>query len=88
MLGHFSHVQLLGTPWTVACQALLSIGFSREEYWSRLPCPLPGDLPNSGIEPTSLMSLALVGKFFITITTWETETMNWPFNYLIVNEEE
>ena len=48
-----SHVQLFVTPWTVACQAPLSMGFSRQEYWSGLPFPSPGDLPNSGIEPRS-----------------------------------
>ena len=42
----------LVTPWTVACQALLSVGFSRREYWSGLPFPSPGDLPDPGIEPT------------------------------------
>ena len=41
------------TPWTVAHQAPLSIGFSRQEYWSRLPCPPPGDLPNPGVKPRS-----------------------------------
>ena len=46
--------------------APLSVGFSRQEYWSGLPCPPPGDLPNAGIEATSLTSLALVGGFFIT----------------------
>ena len=45
-----SRVQLLVTPWTVARQAPLSTGFSRQEYWSGLPCPPPGDLPNPGIE--------------------------------------
>ena len=44
-----SHVQLCVTPWTVAHQPPLSLGFSRQEYWSGLPCPPPGDLPNSGI---------------------------------------
>ena len=48
-----SHVWLFATPWTVACQTPLSMGFSRQEYWSRLPFPPPGDLPNPGIEPTS-----------------------------------
>ena len=48
-----SCVQLFGTPWTIAHQAPLSMGFSRQEYWSGLPFPSPGDLPNSGIEPTS-----------------------------------
>ena len=48
-----SHVQLFGTPWTVACQAPLSMGFSRQEYWSGSPIPSPGDLPNPGIKPGS-----------------------------------
>ena len=52
-LSHFSRILLFATPWTVAPQAPLSMGFSRQEYWSGLPCPPPGDLPNPGIEPTS-----------------------------------
>ena len=48
-----SHVQFFATPWTVACQSPLSMGFSRQEYWSGLPCPLPRDLPDPGIEPWS-----------------------------------
>jgi len=47
------------TPWTAGLQASLSAGFSRQEYWSGLPCPPPGDLPELGIEPASLMSPAL-----------------------------
>ena len=47
----FSHVRLFATPWTVAYQAPLSIGFSRQEYWSGLPFPSPGVLPDPGIEP-------------------------------------
>ena len=61
--SHFSHVQLFATLWTVACQAPLSMGFSRQEYWGGLPCPPLGDLPNPGIKLTSLMSLALAGGF-------------------------
>ena len=53
MLSCFSHVQLLVTPWTVAHQVLLSMGFSRQEYWRGLPFPSPGDLPGPGIEPRS-----------------------------------
>ena len=45
-----SHVQLFATPWTVACQAPLSMEFTRQEYWSGLPFPSPGDLPDPGIE--------------------------------------
>ena len=48
-----SHVRLFATPWTAACQAPLSMGFSRQEYWSELPFPPPQDLPNPGIEPRS-----------------------------------
>ena len=48
-----SHVGLFATPWTVAHQAPLSMGFSRQEYWSGLSCPSPGDLPDPGIEPRS-----------------------------------
>ena len=56
VLSHFSHVQLFATPWTVACQAPLSMGFSGQEYWSGLPCHPPGNLPNPEIIPTSLNS--------------------------------
>ena len=49
MLSHFSHVQFFATLWAVAHQAPLSMGFSRQEYWSGLPCPPPGDLSNLGI---------------------------------------
>ena len=61
---HFSCVRLFGTLWTVAHQAPLTIGFSRQEYWSGLPFLLPGDLSDPGVEPTSLMSPALAGGFF------------------------
>ena len=53
MLSHFSRVQLFGTPWAVAGQAPLSMGFSREEHWSGLPFPSPDDLPDPGTEPRS-----------------------------------
>ena len=59
------------TPWTVSCQAPLSMGFSRWDYWSGVPCPLPGNLPDPGIEATSLRSPALRGRFFTTIATQE-----------------
>ena len=71
MLSLFSRVWLFVTPWTIAYQAPLSVGFSRQEYWSGLPCPPPGDLPNPGIEPTAFMSPSLVGGFFTASTTWE-----------------
>ena len=61
----------LATQWTLAHQASLSLGFPRQEYWSGLPFPSPGDLPDPEIEPESLMSPALAGGFFTTSTTWE-----------------
>ena len=59
-----SCVWLLATLWTVAHQAPLSLGFSRQQYWSGLPFPSLGDLPDQGIEPASLASLTLAGRFF------------------------
>ena len=59
MLSHFCHVPLFVTSWTVARQAPLSMGISKQEYWSGLPCPPPGDLINPGIELASLASPAL-----------------------------
>ena len=56
---YFRHVWLCATLWTVACQVPLSMGFSRQEYWSGLPCPSPGDLPDPEIEHTSPVSPAL-----------------------------
>ena len=55
----FSHLQLFGTPWTVACQAPPSMGFPRQGYWSGLPFPPPGGLPDPGIEPRCPASHAL-----------------------------
>ena len=75
VLSHFSHVRLFVTLWTVARQAPLTMGFSRQEYWSELPCPPPGDLPHPGIEPMSFTSPALAGGFFTTSTTWEAAKM-------------
>ena len=71
VLSRFSGVQLFVTPWTIAHQIPLSMGFSRQEYWSGLPCPPPGVLPDPGIKPTSLMSPALAGGFFTTRAVWE-----------------
>ena len=64
LLSHFSSIWLFVTLWTIA-QAPLSMGFSRQEYWSGLRCPPPGNLPNPGMEPVSLMSPALADGFFI-----------------------
>ena len=61
------------TPWTVACQASLSVGFCRQEYWSGLSCPLAGDFPNLETELVLLMSPALAGGFFTISATWEAQ---------------
>jgi len=80
MLSCFNHVQLFVSLWTVACQAPVSMGFSRKEYWSWLPCPSPEDLPDPEIKPVSYIS-CIAGRFFtaratsgmlksLTITVW------------------
>ena len=69
VLIRFSGVWLFATPSTVAHQTTLSMGFSRQEYWSGLPCPPPGDFPDPGIESASLVSPALADGFFTTSAT-------------------
>ena len=64
VLGSFSCVRLFATQWTVTCQAPLFMGFCKQEYWNSFPCPPPGDPPNPGMEPATLVSPALAGKFF------------------------
>ena len=71
MLSHFSHVQLFATLCTIAGWDPLSMGFSRQVYWSGLPYPPPENLLNPGIEPVSLPSPALAGRFFTTSAIWE-----------------
>ena len=75
-----SHVWLFATPWTMAHQASLSMEFSRQEYWSRLPFPTPRDFPNPGVEPMSLEPPALADAFFtmeyfsaIKMCYWKTQ---------------
>ena len=80
MLSRFSCVCLFVIGWTVAHQAPLSMGFSRQEYWSGLPFPSPGDPPNPVINPLYLMSPELTGGFFTTSATWET--LVWPLLFL------
>ena len=65
------------TLWTVACQAPLSLEFSRQEYWNGLPCPSPGVLPDPGIEPVSLMSPEFSGGLFTTSTTCKAIILLW-----------
>ena len=75
LLRCFSCVQLSATPWTVAHQAPLFMGFSRQEQWSGLPWPPLGDLPDPGIKPTFLMSPALAGGFFTTSSAKEAPSL-------------
>ena len=63
-LKSLSHVRLLVTPWNVAYQALPSVGFSRQEYWSGLSCPPSGDLPDPGIKPLSL-NVSCIGRWVV-----------------------
>ena len=65
--------QLFATPWTVAQQGPPAMGFSRQEYWSGLPFPSPGNLPDPGIKP---MSPALAGGFFTASTAWEAKSLS------------
>ena len=77
-----SHVWLFMTPWTVAHQTPLSMEFSRQECWSTLPFLPPGDLPDSGIEPSSLAYPALAGVFFTNCATWEARVVMVAVNLL------
>ena len=71
VLSHSVMASSFVTPWTIACQVPLSMGFSRQEYWSGLPFPPPRDCPDPGIELVSLASPALAGGFFYHLDTWE-----------------
>ena len=76
-----SSIQLCATPWTVALQAPLFMGFSRQEYWSGRPCPPPEDLPDPGMEPVSFMSPSLAERFFTTRAIWEVPAKLWEYCY-------
>ena len=78
----YSRVRLFVTQWAITLQAPLSLEFSRQEYGSGLPCPLPGDLPNRGIKSTFLRSPALAGAFLTTSDTWEA--LKWAFFCLLL----
>ena len=69
MVVMLSCVQLFVNPWTVGCQAPLSMEFSRQDDWSGLPFPTPGDLTDPGIKPRSSVPPAVAGRFFITAAT-------------------
>ena len=75
-LSRFSRIWLFVILCTIACQALLSMGFSRHEYWNRLPCSPPRDLPHPGVKLASPMTPALTGAFFTTSATWEAPILS------------
>ena len=88
VLSYFSCVPFFATcGLTVAHQAPLSMGFSRQEYWSELPFPPPGDLPDPGIKTVSLTSPALAGRFFTTTTTWEAHKESKKTRVLAFTQE-
>ena len=70
-------IRVSATPWTAARKARLSMGFSRQEHCSGVPCPPPGNLPDPGIEPTSLMSLALAGGFLPRVPPGKQRGTRW-----------
>ena len=91
MLNHFSRVWLCVTLWTLVCQAPLFMKFSRQEYWSGLPCPPPGDLPDPWMKTMSLGSPALAGGFFTTSATWEVHIVLKVYlfkNLVILHQDE
>ena len=73
MLSHFSLIQLFATLCIITRKAPLSMGFFKQEYWSGLPCPPSGYIPDSGLESSYLISPALAGMFFTTSATWEVQ---------------
>ena len=79
MLSHFSHVQLLETLWTIACQSLLFMEFSRQEYWSGLLCPPSGGLLNPGSEPRSPAAPALQADSS-PLTHWEAHPQRYKIH--------
>ena len=79
------HIQLFATPWTVAHQSPLSMGFSRQEYWSGLPFPAPGNLPNPGIEPASVASPALQADS-LPLSHWGSPTSSLSRIYSLLTQ--
>ena len=82
MISCFSCVQFFVTLWNIACQAPLSMGFSRQEEWSGLPYPPPGIFLAPEIKPESLTSPALAGGFFTIHATWEAQLSGYINPYL------
>ena len=84
LLSRFSCVLFFVTLWTIAHRAPLSMGFSRQEYWSGLSCPSPEDLPNPGTEPVSLTSHVPAGGFFTTSASWDIYIYIYPLFFYIL----
>ena len=82
-----TRVWLFETPWAVPRQAPLSMGFSRQECWSGLPCPPPGDLPDPGIEPVSPESASLASGFFTTVPPSQTKLGSPQFSLLLMRQQ-
>ena len=82
----FSRIRLFATLWTIDRQTSLSTGFSRQEYWSGLPRPPPGDLPDPGIKLACLLFPVLAGGFFTTSATWEAHFSVGCFLIVVMSE--
>ena len=96
-LNDSSHVQLFVTACTVSHQALLSMGFFRQEYYSGLPFPSPSDLPNLGIEPASPVTPSLAGRFFTTkssgnclhyVHTFPSGSLTWRVKKIFIDQND
>ena len=85
MLSQSVGSDFFATPWIVALQAPLSMGFPRQEYWSVLQLPTPGDLLNPGIKPISLEFPALAEGFFTASATWEDYIMHKLTKYMLIS---
>ena len=90
VLSYFSCVQLFAALWTASCQAALSMGLFRQEYWSGLPCPILRNLSDPGFKPAFLRSPALATGFFTTSTTWEAlmRSLGGPNSIWLMSSEE
>ena len=86
MLSCFSCISLFATLWTLAHQAPLFMGFSRQEYWSEFPCPPPGDLPDPGIKPYPLCLLHGRRVLCVTSTAWEALSSNNRLYFWLILE--
>ena len=92
LLSCFGSVQLFVIPWTAACQPPLSMGFSRQEYWSELSCPPPGDFPNPGTEPASPNAICKMFFFSLGIldpapfSAWSYVNHIYVYMYIALSE--